>query len=116
MFISEYTFNTLLNAIYELGVLKTVVTKDLVAGYPMVRMDTDFIGISIPEFRTFYQPKREVQLLIRAPQRPELTIKQDDMDFNITVAMDIQVMNDNADAFETACTINFNITSDLDVS
>ena len=82
----------------------------------MVRMDTDFIGISIPEFRQVYQPKREVQLVIKAPHRPELIIKQDDMDFNITVAMDIQVKNDNDDGFTTAVVVNFNITSDIDVS
>ena len=38
------------------------------------------------------------------------------MDFNITVAMDIQVKNDNDDGFTTAVVVYFNITSDIDVS
>ena len=116
LFLSEYTINTQLFAIYELGLLQTVLTKEKVKDYPMIRMDTDFIGISIPEFRQVYKPKREVQLEIKAPSRPELIIKQDDMDFNITISMDIQVKNEEGDGFTSAVVVNFNITSDIDVS
>ena len=51
IFLSEYTLNTQFNAIYELGILSTIVTKETVEGVPLVRMDTDFMGISIPEFK-----------------------------------------------------------------
>lgn len=48
LFLSEYTINTQLFAIYELGLLQTVVTKETVKDFSMIRMNTDFIGISIP--------------------------------------------------------------------